>query len=306
MYFVGLHGHGTSSSPGPSGAPTECTAGTKSPSGPSRSSTGVPTRVMTRMLTTTYGESVTCTPSCEIGPPSGPIENGTTYMVRPRIEPANTPASSARMTCGSRQWLVGPASSGSTEQMKVRSSTRATSDGSERARKLLGPQLLVEPDEGARVDHVLDERRRLLRGAVDPDDLVRLGERRDRADPRVQRTVPVRTGRSRDGEERVVLDERHDDLRERIQSFHRGPLRPRIPSPQAGNIRVSFDLHNSGVIVAGQRERVEVDPHASTALGLAGRLARLGALDGAVDDLLHREHDLAAAPRGSGRPSTGR
>ena len=92
---------------------------------------------MTRMLTTTYGESVTCTPSCEIGPPSGPIENGTTYMVRPRIDPANTPASSARMTCGSRQWLVGPASSGSTEQMKVRSSTRATSDGSERARKLI-------------------------------------------------------------------------------------------------------------------------------------------------------------------------
>ena len=91
MYFVGLHGHGTSSSSGPRGAPTECTAGTKSPSVPSRSSTGVPTRVMIRMLTTTYGESVTCTPSCEIGPPSGPIENGTTYMVRPRIDPANTP-----------------------------------------------------------------------------------------------------------------------------------------------------------------------------------------------------------------------
>ena len=73
-------------------------------------------------------------PICEIGPPIGPIENGITYIVRPRIEPANTPASSARISSGSRQLFVGPASAGSGEQMKVRSSTRATSPGSERAR----------------------------------------------------------------------------------------------------------------------------------------------------------------------------
>ena len=153
---------------------------------------------MTRMLTTTYGESVTCTPSCEIGPPSGPIENGTTYMVRPRIDPANTPASSARMTCGSRQWLVGPGVVG-----VDRADEGAVLDAGDVGRvgareEAVRPQLLVQPDEGARVDHVLDQRRRLLRRAVDPDDLVRLGERRDRADPRVQRTVPVRTGRGRD------------------------------------------------------------------------------------------------------------
>ncbi len=35
-------------------------------------------RVMIRMFTTTYGESVSSTPSCEMRPPSGPIENGTT------------------------------------------------------------------------------------------------------------------------------------------------------------------------------------------------------------------------------------
>ncbi len=78
------------------------------------------------------------TPSWEIGEPSGPIENGTTYMVRPRIEPRKSSTSSAFIAAGSRQLLVGPASSAFSEQMKVRSSTRATSLGLERARNELG------------------------------------------------------------------------------------------------------------------------------------------------------------------------
>ena len=73
------------------------------------------------------------TPMWAMGEPSGPIENGTTYMVRPRIEPWNRSVSVARISSGSRQLLVGPASSSFFEQMKVRSSTRATSPGSERA-----------------------------------------------------------------------------------------------------------------------------------------------------------------------------
>ena len=44
-------------------------------------------RVMIRIDTATYGESVSCTPMWAMGEPSGPIENGTTYIVRPRIEP---------------------------------------------------------------------------------------------------------------------------------------------------------------------------------------------------------------------------
>ena len=95
-------------------------------------------RVMMRMLTTTYGESVICTPSRLMGEPMGPIEKGMTYMMRPRMEPRNSSVSVARISSGSAQLLVGPASMGSREQMKVRSSTRATSLGSERARKLLG------------------------------------------------------------------------------------------------------------------------------------------------------------------------
>ena len=42
---------------------------------------------MVRMLTATYGESVNCTPMWAIGEPSGPMENGTTNIVRPRIAP---------------------------------------------------------------------------------------------------------------------------------------------------------------------------------------------------------------------------
>src|SRR5258706_6047848 len=63
---------------------------------------------------------------------------GTTYIVRPRIEPLKRPLSVARICAGSTQLLVGPASSCDLEQMKVRSSTRATSDGSDQARYELG------------------------------------------------------------------------------------------------------------------------------------------------------------------------
>ena len=72
-------------------------------------------------------------PSLEILPPSGPIENGTTYIVRPRMHPSNTRARVCFISAGSAQLLVGPASWGSSEQMKVRDSTRATSDSLERA-----------------------------------------------------------------------------------------------------------------------------------------------------------------------------
>ena len=47
-----------------------------------------------------------------IGEPSGPIENGTTYIVRPAHRSRRTgPSSVSRISAGSRQLLVGPASS---------------------------------------------------------------------------------------------------------------------------------------------------------------------------------------------------
>src|SRR5271157_1439459 len=64
--------------------------------------------------------------------------NGITYMVRPRMQPSKRESSVARISAGGAQLLVGPASSLLSEQTKVRSSTRATSEECERARKELG------------------------------------------------------------------------------------------------------------------------------------------------------------------------
>jgi hypothetical protein len=96
-------------------------------------------RVMIFMLTATYGLSDSSTPMCAIGEPSGPMLNGTTYIVRPRMQPRTARAvqpvcSSSRISAGAIQLLVGPASSFFSLQMKVRSSTRATSLGLLQAR----------------------------------------------------------------------------------------------------------------------------------------------------------------------------
>ncbi len=96
-------------------------------------------RVMVRMETATYAESVISTPMADSGEPTGPMQKGTTYIVRPLIDPRKTPprplwpVKISRISAGFFQWLVGPASCSRFEQMKVRSSTRATSVGSEAA-----------------------------------------------------------------------------------------------------------------------------------------------------------------------------
>ncbi len=134
MYFVGLQGHGTSFCPGASGAPTECRQGTtRFPSLLNVSRTPAPMRAMMRMFTTTYGESVSSMPYCAIGDPTGPMQNGSTYMVRPAIDPWNSAFNLCRIVNGSSQLLVGPALTFESEQTNVRDSTRATSLASDRA-----------------------------------------------------------------------------------------------------------------------------------------------------------------------------
>ena len=93
---------------------------------------------MIRIEVTTYGESVISTPSWEMSLPSGPMQNGTTYMTRPRMQPSKIPAKVVRISSGAIQLLVGPASCSRSEQMNVRSSTLATSPGSEAHQKLFG------------------------------------------------------------------------------------------------------------------------------------------------------------------------
>jgi hypothetical protein len=66
---------------------------------------------------TAYALSVICTPMCESGPPTGPIEKGTTYIVRPRMLPSNRGVSVARISAGATQLFVGPASSSRSEAM---------------------------------------------------------------------------------------------------------------------------------------------------------------------------------------------
>ena len=118
MYLLSaLQGHATSCWPDSSGAPTECRHGTNSPSSPSTSRAPAPIRVIIRMETATYAESVSCTPMWAMSEPSGPIEKGTTYKVRPFIVPLKRPSSVWRISAGSRQLLVGPASISCSEQM---------------------------------------------------------------------------------------------------------------------------------------------------------------------------------------------
>src|SRR5260221_7315889 len=112
----GLQGQGTSSWPGLSGMPTVCRHLMNLPL-PSALSTCSPMRVMIRMFTTTYGESESCTPTCAIGEPTGPMLNGITYIVRPFIEPSNFGVNVAFILSGAIQLLVGPASSCVFEQM---------------------------------------------------------------------------------------------------------------------------------------------------------------------------------------------
>src|SRR2546430_12155288 len=58
---------------------------------------------------------------------------GTSYTVRPRSEPATSCRRRPRISEGSSQLLVGPASASRSEHTKVRSSTRATSPGPDAA-----------------------------------------------------------------------------------------------------------------------------------------------------------------------------
>ena len=93
------------------------------------------------------------------------------------------------ISAGSIQLFVGPASSLVLEQMNVRSSTRATSLGSERARKLFGRSSLVQPDERARLDHLGAEAIELLVGSVAPVDVGGFAQLDHLGDPALQTLV---------------------------------------------------------------------------------------------------------------------
>jgi hypothetical protein len=64
-----------------------------------------------------------------MGEPTGPMEKGMTYIVLPLMQPVYSSVIVFFSSTGSIQLFVGPASSFLLEAIKVRSSTRATSEG---------------------------------------------------------------------------------------------------------------------------------------------------------------------------------
>ena len=66
---------------------------------------------------TTYAESVISTPNIGDSASSGPMQNGMTYMVRPRMQPRYRSVITDFISSGSIQLFVAPASASSPEQM---------------------------------------------------------------------------------------------------------------------------------------------------------------------------------------------
>ena len=129
-------GQATSSSPSASGSPTECTQGTNSPSAPSTSRAPCAHPGHDPHRDDHVGRvGELRRRSGRLAEPSGPIENGTTYIVRPlhaAVEQARAASRASRP--GRASCWSGRRRPRRSEQMKVRSSTRATSLGSDRAR----------------------------------------------------------------------------------------------------------------------------------------------------------------------------
>ena len=108
--------------------------------------------------------------------PTGPIEKGTTYIVRPCIVPLKSSSSWERISPGSRQLFVGPASSslrGADEGAVLDAGDVARVGERQVAVRTDG---VVETLERPSLHEHLAESVVLLAGAVTPVDCVGLGE----------------------------------------------------------------------------------------------------------------------------------
>ena len=183
MYFVSLHGQGTSSAPSTSGIPTECRQGTNSPSLPRTSSAPWPMRVMILMDTATYGESVSCTPTWAIGEPERPH--------RERDDVHRAPAHRAPEQLGERLahlLRVAPVVRGPGVALAGRADERPALDAGDVARVGAGevrvrPLGVGEPLEGPGLHELPAEAVVLLSRAVAPVNVVRLRQLSSLLDP---------------------------------------------------------------------------------------------------------------------------
>ena len=165
MYFSLLHGHGTSFWPGASGAPTVCMHGT--------------TRLSSLSISRKHGSAdARHDPHVDddvrrVGQLHADLRHRRAdrpHAERQHVHRAaahaaveQAPSACGASRTGSSQLFVGPAPSFESEQMKVRSSTRATSLGVGARVVTAGPKFFVELDEGAARDHLGIERSHLLR-----------------------------------------------------------------------------------------------------------------------------------------------
>ena len=139
---------------------------------PSTSSAAWPARVIVRMLTRDVGGVGDLDADVrERRAERAHAERHHVHGAAPHRAPEQAPRGADRISAGSCQLLVGPASASSVEQMKVRSSTRATSLGIGGGPERAGTLRRVELDEGARVDELLAEELVLLVGPVEPVDV---------------------------------------------------------------------------------------------------------------------------------------
>ena len=105
------------------------------------------------------------------------------------MQPRYSSVMVAFISAGAIQLLVGPASAGSTEQMNVRSSTRATSDGSVRAQNELGRFTGSSGTSVPAATSSAVSRSHSSSRAVAPHDAVGGGQLGDLADPVEQPAV---------------------------------------------------------------------------------------------------------------------
>ena len=126
-------------------------------------------------------------PMCAIGLPSGPIENGTTYSVRPRMQPSKSPFSVRRISAR-RDPVVGRARVVLLLAADERAVLDARDVGRIRAREIAARA--ASPDSSlrqrARGDHLVAQAVVFGLAAVAPDDAVGLGQRGDFAHPAQQ------------------------------------------------------------------------------------------------------------------------
>ena len=183
MYLTVLHGHGTSSCPGASGAPTECTARTNDPLSSIARSAGAPIRVMIR-IETDHVRRVG-----DLHPELGDLAAQRAHAERHHVHSAA--AHAAVEDLGERlAHLVGrdPVVGRARVLLPLRADERAVLDAGHVAGvrgtvEAVRPQPGIQPGEGPALDEQAGQPLPLGLRAVAPDDVVGPGQRRDLTDP---------------------------------------------------------------------------------------------------------------------------